>query len=181
RLLLALLFATPSNLLVMDEPTNDLDMETLELLEERLSEYPGTLLLVSHDRAFLDNVATTTLVMNADNTVSEFVGGYSDWIRQRATPSAPATATRIAGKPSLAAATPTAKRKKLSYKLQRELDALPALIGTHEQSVSQLHKAMADPTFYKGDAKQIADVQQQLAQAQAELEQCFARWAELED
>ena len=180
RLLLARLFATPSNLLVMDEPTNDLDMETLELLEERLSEYPGTLLLVSHDRAFLDNVATTTLVMNADSTVSEFVGGYSDWIRQRATPSAPVTAARIASKPSLAAATSTPKRKKLSYKLQRELDALPALIDTHEQSVSRLHKAMADPTFYKGDAKQIADAQQQLAQAQVQLERCFARWAELE-
>jgi ATP-binding cassette subfamily F protein uup len=180
RLLLARLFATPSNLLVMDEPTNDLDMETLELLEERLSEYPGTLLLVSHDRAFLDNVATTTLVINADHSVSEFVGGYSDWMRQQTAKDVPVAATRVAAQPSLSPASPTTKRKKLSYKLQRELEALPALIEAHEQAISKLHDAMADPTFYKGDAKQIADAQQQLAQSQTGLEQCFERWAELE-
>ena len=181
RLLLARLFATPSNLLVMDEPTNDLDIETLELLEERLSEYPGTLLLVSHDRAFLDNVATTTLVMNADNSVSEFVGGYSDWLRQRSARTAPVTAPRKAARPSLPAATAATRRKKLSYKLQRELDGLPALIDTHEQCISDLHKVMADPGFYKGDAQQIADTQQQLAQAQGQLARCFARWTELEN
>ena len=186
RLLLARLFATPSNLLVMDEPTNDLDMETLELLEERLSEYPGTLLLVSHDRAFLDNVATTTLVINADNTVSEFVGGYSDWLRQRADEGAPNTAQRSRqisdpSKPQSAQdVTPPAKGKKLSYKLQRELDELPAKIDAHEKHITQLHEIMADPAFYKGDAAQIANKQQELAQAQAELDQCFERWAELE-
>jgi len=180
RLLLARLFATPSNLLVMDEPTNDLDMETLELLEERLSEYPGTMLLVSHDRAFLDNVVTTTLFINPDNTVSEFVGGYSDCLRQQGEKAAHAAPLRHAEQPSAPASVAPIRKKKLSYKVQRELDALPATIETLEQSISNLHEEMADSAFFKGDAKQIAHTQQQLAQARTELEQCFERWAELE-
>ena len=176
RLLLARLFATPSNLLVMDEPTNDLDMETLELLEERLLEYPGTLLLVSHDRAFLDNVVTSTLVMEGNGHVGSYVGGYADWLRQRRDVPAEPIA-------SGAPATVTARRKprkKLSYKEQRELDALPGRIEALEQSIASLHAQMADPEFYKAEGDTVAAARQALARAEAELEHCFERWSELE-
>jgi ATP-binding cassette subfamily F protein uup len=180
RLLLARLFAAPSNLLVMDEPTNDLDMETLELLEERLLEYPGTLLLVSHDRAFLDNVVTSTLVLEGDGRVGEYVGGYTDWLRQR---DERATAAKAQSAPAPAAKAPPAPlraRRKLGYKEQRELDALPAHIDALEQQIARLHEAMARPEIYTGDGSAVADAQRELAEAEAALEHCVTRWAELE-
>src|SRR5690606_29230908 len=146
RLLLARLFAQPSNLLVMDEPTNDLDVETLELLEELLLDYKGTLLLVSHDRDFLDNVVTSTLVLEGDGRLGEYVGGYTDWLRQRPAPGA-TTATTVAARPVPAHAPPAAAtppRRKLSYKEARELEQLPALIERLEAEVAARGEAMND-------------------------------------
>jgi ATP-binding cassette subfamily F protein uup len=180
RLLLARLFAQPSNLLVMDEPTNDLDVETLELLEELLGEYPGTLLLVSHDRDFLDNVVTSTLVMEGDGTVGEYVGGYSDWLRQRpqaATAQAMPAKTAAPAKPEPAAA--QAKRK-LGYKEARELELLPARIAALEQQLAALAAQMNDPAFYQRDANAVAAHGAGLAQLQADLDAAYARWEQLE-
>ncbi|MBD7920461.1 ATP-binding cassette domain-containing protein [Xanthomonas bonasiae] len=189
RLLLARLFAQPSNLLVMDEPTNDLDVETLELLEELLGDYTGTLLLVSHDRDFIDNVVTSTMVMEGDGRIGEYVGGYSDWVRQRAAPPASAmavakaSATAAATAPSVAApaaaAAPAAKRK-LSYKDARELEQLPARIETLEQQVAALTAAMTESSFYQRDAAAVTAHTQALTQAQAELDAAYARWSELD-
>jgi ATP-binding cassette subfamily F protein uup len=180
RLLLARLFAQPSNLLVMDEPTNDLDVETLELLEELLGEYPGTLLLVSHDRDFLDNVVTSTLVMEGDGGVGEYVGGYSDWLRQRpqaaATQAMPAkTAAPVKPEPAAAPA-----RRKLGYKEARELEQLPARIAVLEQQLAVLAAQMNDPAFYQRDATAIAAHGAGLAKVQAELDAAYARWEQLE-
>ncbi len=185
RLLLAKLFAQPSNLLVMDEPTNDLDAETLELLEELLADYTGTLLLVSHDRDFLDNVVTSTLVLEEGGRVGEYVGGYSDWERQRATPTlAPAPAPAPAVPPPAASssvlAEPPAAKRKLSYKDGRELEALPARIETLETRVAELTAAMADPAFFQRDSAAITADNAALAQAQADLDAAYARWEELE-
>ncbi|UJB20962.1 MULTISPECIES: ATP-binding cassette domain-containing protein [Lysobacter] len=187
RLLLAKLFAQPSNLLVMDEPTNDLDVETLELLEELLGDYPGTLLLVSHDRDFLDNVVTSTLVMEGDGQVGEYVGGYSDWQRQRpAGYAAAAKATAkdsakavTAAKPSPEAAAPAVKRK-LSYKDARELEQMPARIEQLEARVAELTAQMNEPAFYQRDSATINAHNASLAQTQLELEAAYARWAELD-
>jgi len=188
RLLLAKLFAQPSNLLVMDEPTNDLDVETLELLEELLGEYEGTLLLVSHDRDFLDSVVTSTLVMEGNGVVGEYVGGYSDWLRQRpapaetAKPSAkvaePVRAPASAPAPAAAGATPA--KRKLSYKDQRELDELPARIETLEARVAALTDAMHDPAFFQRDHAAVAAHNAELAAAQTALEQAYARWEALD-
>ncbi|WP_342315579.1 ATP-binding cassette domain-containing protein [Lysobacter sp. FW306-1B-D06B] len=178
RLLLAKLFAQPSNLLVMDEPTNDLDVETLELLEELLADYPGTLLLVSHDRDFLDNVVTSTLVMEGDGRVGEYVGGYTDWLRQRPVKSVPLVAT----KPVAAAASspaPAAK-KKLSYKDARELEQLPARIEALETRVAELTAQMNEPAFYQRDAAAITAHTDLMAKTQAELDAAYERWNELE-
>lgn len=181
RLLLAKLFAQPSNLLVMDEPTNDLDVETLELLEEMLADYPGTLLLVSHDRDFLDNVVTSTLVMEGDGRVGEYVGGYSDWVRQRpAVPAAVAPAAKAAAVAPAAAAAPAAPKRKLSYKDARELEQLPARIEALENRVAELTAHMHDPAFYQGDRTAVAAHNSQLAAAQADLDTAYARWNELE-
>ncbi|OZB61306.1 MAG: ABC transporter ATP-binding protein [Lysobacterales bacterium 14-68-21] len=182
RLLLAKLFAQPSNLLVMDEPTNDLDVETLELLEELLTDYPGTLLLVSHDRAFLDNVVTSTLVLEGDGRVGEYVGGYSDWLRQRptavsATAAAPAAAPPAA--PAPAAASTVAKRK-LSFKDQRELEQLPARIEALENDIAERTAAMSDPAFFRQDSAAVTAANEALAKTQAELDAAYARWSELD-
>ncbi|MBT2748882.1 MULTISPECIES: ATP-binding cassette domain-containing protein [unclassified Lysobacter] len=185
RLLLAKLFAQPSNLLVMDEPTNDLDVETLELLEELLGEYPGTLLLVSHDRDFLDNVVTSTLVMEGDGQVGEYVGGYSDWQRQRpAGYAAAAKATakdsaKAVTKPAPEAAAPAVKRK-LSYKDARELEQMPARIEQLEARLAELTAQMNEPAFYQRDSAAINAHNAGLAQTQLELEAAYARWAELD-
>jgi ATP-binding cassette subfamily F protein uup len=182
RLLLAKLFAQPSNLLVMDEPTNDLDVETLELLEEMLGDYPGTLLLVSHDRDFLDNVVTSTLVMEGDGGVGEYVGGYSDWLRQRPVASAPVvrSTTTAVTTPAPAAPTPAPAKRKLSYKDARELEQLPARIEALEHRVAELTGQMNDPAFFQRDHAAVAAHNDQIAAAQAELETAYARWSELE-
>ncbi|TBR13175.1 MAG: ATP-binding cassette domain-containing protein, partial [Lysobacter sp.] len=178
RLLLARLFAQPSNLLVMDEPTNDLDVETLELLEDLLGDYPGTLLLVSHDRDFLDNVVSSTLVMEGDAQVGEYIGGYTDWLRQRA----PSGGSRnIAAAPSKNASIPgPAPKKKLSYKDARELEQLPARIEALEAAVAELTAALLDPAFYGRDATAITAHNAEIAKRQAELDTAYGRWSELD-
>jgi ATP-binding cassette subfamily F protein uup len=189
RLLLAKLFAKPSNLLVMDEPTNDLDVETLELLEEMLIDYPGTLILVSHDRAFLDNVVTSSLVMEGNGRVGVYVGGYTDWLRQRpiaqriaaAAASAPRLTPQVAPKP--AAPAPVAAeppKRKLSYKEQRELEQLPALIERLDGEIATLTAQIQDPAFYRQPAEAVAAANARLSALQSELEQAYARWQSLE-
>jgi ABC transport system ATP-binding/permease protein len=179
RLLLARLFTRAANLLVLDEPTNDLDMDTLELLEEFVADYTGTLLLVSHDRAFLDNVVTELLVLDGSGRVQEFVGGYSDWIRYTAARGAPPAASTAAAAAAAAAARP--KPRKLSFKEQRELDNLPERVEALEARRSAVDAIVSDSTFY---AQPQAEVHARLAELQslgADIEQAYARWAELED
>ena len=188
RVLLAKLFLKPCNLLVMDEPTNDLDVETLELLEERLMEYKATLLLVSHDRAFIDNVVTQLWVFGENGVIDEQVGGYSDWQeRMKARAQAPqaASQTNASGAAKSVqqsdAVTPAEPKKKLSYKLQRELDALPEKIAKAEAKRDVLAAQTADANFYNGDAEQIQAVLAQLAEAEGAVEALEERWLELED
>ncbi|MCA0393029.1 MAG: ATP-binding cassette domain-containing protein [Proteobacteria bacterium] len=180
RLLLARLFAQPSNLLVMDEPTNDLDVETLELLEELLGEYAGTLLLVSHDRDFLDNVVTSTLVLEGDGRLGDYVGGYSDWQRQRAAQVEPA-ADKAGGKasPPPVAEVAVAKRK-LSYKDARELEQLPARIEQLEADIAARTEAMHAPGFYQQEGGAIVAAGEALVQLQQALDAAYARWEALE-
>jgi ATP-binding cassette subfamily F protein uup len=187
RLLLARLFAKPSNLLVMDEPTNDLDAETLDLLEEMVAEYAGTLLLVSHDRAFLDNVVTSTLVFEGDGCVNEYVGGYSDWLRQRRaiavaakTPSPRFAQSAPAVRPP-AGGSAAAKSRKLSYKDQRELDAMPAAIQRLEVEQAKLAAAIGDPELFRRDPAAANAAVQRLQSVQQELEAAFERWEALEN
>ncbi len=179
RLLLARLFTRTFNLLVLDEPTNDLDIETLDLLEELLLEFSGTLLLVSHDRAFLDNVVTSTLVFEGGGRVGEYVGGYSDWVRQR--PRAePAPALRVIAKPTASTVTATkAKRRKLSFKEGAELAALPDRIDALEVERNRLYASLSDPALLR-DGSAVADVQAQIARVDAESAAAVARWEELE-
>jgi ATP-binding cassette subfamily F protein uup len=182
RLLLAKLFSKPSNILVLDEPTNDLDIETLELLEELVMEYKGTVLVVSHDREFVNNVVTSTLVFEGDAQVNEYVGGYDDWLKQssdklkKESASVKSVDTDKASNASSKSAKPT----KLSYKDQRELDALPVQIETFENEVESLQTMMASDEFYKGDKDKIVEVQKQLEESQAGLANCYTRWEELE-
>jgi ATP-binding cassette subfamily F protein uup len=181
RLLLAKLFARPANVVVLDEPTNDLDAETLELLEERLIDFAGTLLVVSHDRAFLDNVVTSTLVFEPEG-VREYVGGYSDWRRQRDAAAKAAAAEAKAPAPSAGAAKgkPAAPKPKRSFKEQRELDTLPATIERLEAQIAQLHAAMAEPGFFQRPAAEIAQRSREAEALQAELATAYARWEALE-
>lgn len=179
RLLLARLFAKPSNLLVMDEPTNDLDVETLELLEELLVDYAGTLLLVSHDREFLDNVVTSTLALEGEGRVGEYVGGYEEWLRQRPQ----AMSMRPRNEASAAAASPLAPvpaKRKLAYKEMRELESLPAIIEKLETRISELTSAMNEPAYFKQSAEAIVEANETMAKVQAELDSAYARWQELE-
>jgi ATP-binding cassette subfamily F protein uup len=190
RLLLARLFARPSNLLVMDEPTNDLDAETLDLLEEMVAEYAGTLLLVSHDRAFLDNVVTSTLVFEGAGRVNEYVGGYSDWLRQRRAlavgsraPSPGRATPPAAGPPaskSLGPKTPAPKPRKLPYKDQRELDGMPELIQRLERTQAELAATIGDPELHRRSPEDAASAAQRLLSVQQQLEAAFARWEALE-
>jgi ATP-binding cassette subfamily F protein uup len=180
RLLLARLFAKPSNLLVMDEPTNDLDAETLDLLEEMVAEYAGTLLLVSHDRAFLDNVVTSTLVFEGDGRVNEYVGGYSDWLRQRRAIAVAAKTPSPRSVQPPARGSAAAKTRKLSYKDQRELDAMPAAIQRLEVEQAELAAAIGDPELFRRDPAAANTAVQRLQSVQQELEAAFARWEELE-
>ncbi|MDX1606623.1 MAG: ATP-binding cassette domain-containing protein, partial [Candidatus Competibacterales bacterium] len=176
RLLLARLFSQPANLLVLDEPTNDLDIETLELLEERLHDYDGTLLLVSHDRAFLDNVVTSTLVFEGGGRIGEYVGGYSDWLAQRPPP--PTTPAKP--RPASPAPARTRARARLSYREQQELENLPERIETLESEQARLHQRMADPAFYQGDPQEREAALKRLPAVEAELEEAYARWEALE-
>jgi ATP-binding cassette subfamily F protein uup len=180
RLLLARLFARPANLLVLDEPTNDLDVETLDLLEELLLDFSGTILLVSHDREFLNRVVTDSLVFEGDGRVNEYVGGYDDWLRQRPKsvalkggPPKPA----VGGAPS---GRPTAASRRLSYKDRRELDALPGRIEQLEAEVHAITEEMGSPDFYQQPSAEIVAAQQRLHAAQQELAAAYQRWQELE-
>lgn len=183
RLLLARLFARPSNLLVMDEPTNDLDVETLELLEELLIEYRGTLLLVSHDREFLDNVVTSTLVFHGGGRIEESAGGYSDWLARQRVPSAPAVSTPPAARRGAGAPAPKGgpRPRRLSYGEKRELEQLPQAIEALESELAALGERLADPALYQQQGGEVAQINARLAEAQAELDAAYARWAVLED
>ncbi|MCH2594973.1 MAG: ATP-binding cassette domain-containing protein [Pirellulales bacterium] len=183
RLLLARLFAKPANVIVLDEPTNDLDTETLEMLEERLIEFEGTLLMVSHDRAFLNNVVTSTIAFEPTE-VKEYIGGYDDWIRQRSDPTDQPNAKQKdkntptkpkQDKPS------TSNKRKLSYKDKRELEMLPAKIEMLEAETSKLHQAMAVPEYYKRPPEQIATEQKRLKEIEQQLSDSYQRWEELEE
>ncbi len=179
RLLLAKVFTRTGNLLVMDEPTNDLDAETLELLEDLLVEYSGTLLLVSHDRDFLNNVVSSTLAINPDGTIKETVGGYDDWLREQ----------RIAAAPIEPASRQTPEKnrpqkerpRKLSFKEERELEALPDKISSLEEEQQQIHATLADPDFYKSGGAEVASLNTRLEALDAELSSAYTRWEELEE
>jgi len=187
RAVLARLFSKPANLLVLDEPTNDLDIETLELLEEILLGFEGTVLLVSHDREFMDNVVTSLLVLEGNGVVSEHAGGYSDWLarggRLVEAVSEPAGAEKTSASAPVQVATRAPEKKprpKLSYKDQRELEALPGHIDALEQQQQALESTMSEPDFYQQGHTRIKEVTDQLAAIQADLEAAFERWAELE-
>jgi len=177
-----ILLDAPRDLVVLDEPTNDLDIETLEVLEKKLCDYNGTLIVVSHDREFLDNVVTSTVVFEADGRAKEYVGGYSDWVRH---------GHELAETENIAAA--AAKKResverrkkrnqtKLSYKNQRELDQLPTEIETLESSIATLQAQIATPEFYLQDNNDLQKVLQKLADAESILEKRVERWAELEN
>ncbi len=179
RLLLALLFTKPANLLILDEPTNDLDTETLELLEGLLLDYPGTVLLVSHDRAFLNNVVTSTFVLEGGGHVGEYAGGYDDWLMQRRTPDpapAPARAEPKAEKPRLTRGKPPG----LSYRERKELEALPGRIEGLEAEQAALYAALSDPMFYQKPGAEIAAAKDRLEAVGLELEAAYERWEALE-
>ena len=179
RLLLARLFTRPSNLLVLDEPTNDLDLETLELLEAQLVEWPGTLLLVTHDRAFLDNVVTSTLVFEGDAKIDEYVGGYQDWQRQTL-PTAPPPKAPARAKPTKQRPTVASPTHKLSYREQRELDGLPARIETLEAEQRTLGDTIADPAFYKRPPDGIADALARADSIERHLGDLYSQWDALD-
>lgn len=178
RLLLAKLFTRPSNVLVLDEPTNDLDAETLELLEELLMEYKGTVLLVSHDRAFLNNVVTSTIAFEGGGRLSEYVGGYDHWLRQRtpAPSTRPAAAVEKKEKPR-----PQCERpRKLSFKEQRELEALPQHIEILEAEQQALYQALSDPAVYRQEGDAIAAMRKRMEELEQEVSGAYRRWEELE-
>ena len=174
RLLLARLFTKPSNLLVLDEPTNDLDMETLELLEDLLLDYQGTLLLVSHDRTFLNNVVTSTLVLEGGGRVGEYVGGYDDWMRQRE------PRGRIdSGRPRGISEKQRPKREcrqTISYKERRELEDLPGVIERLEAERNDLYRSLSDPEFYRRGGPEIAAARDRLKAIEQELDETYQRW-----
>jgi ABC transport system ATP-binding/permease protein len=181
RLLLARLFARPANLVVLDEPTNDLDIESLELLEQKLQEYSGTLLLVSHDRRFLDNVVTQTLAAEGNGTWHEYVGGYSDWLQQRRQPTAEPRSNKSDAAPQSASRESKDKRSKLSYKDQRELSSLPDEIEALEREQSELNALMSGPDYHRRGAQQIRDDRRRSDEIAALLLTRFERWEFLEE
>jgi ATP-binding cassette subfamily F protein uup len=196
RLLLARLFARPANVLVLDEPTNDLDIETLELLEELIADFDGTVLLVTHDRVFLDRIVTSTLAFEGEGRVVDYVGGWTDYLRQQpedfrgrragspipetgapgAVPRTPSPQSRVP-----AADADPAARRKLSYREQRELESLPAHIAALETEQERLRRDSESPQFYKESAAHINGVLARLDSLGPELERALARWVELED
>lgn len=184
RLLLARLFTQPANLLMLDEPTNDLDADTLDLLEELLIDYSGTVLVVSHDRAFLNNLVTSVLAFEGDGLVNEYVGGYDDWVRQRP---APTPITEPVREPQVKdplpvqpVASTAQKPRKMSFKEQKELETLPVVIEKLETAIEALNASMTQPDFYQQSRDDIAIAQTRLAQWQIELETAYARWEALE-
>ena len=179
RLLLAKLFLKSSNFLVLDEPTNDLDVETLELLEELLLDFSGTLMLVSHDRAFLNNVVTSVYAFEGEGQVREYTGGYDDWLRHKN--AAAAAESEAKGTQQPRPRPQSEKPRKLSYKDQKELEALPLRIETLEADQQELHTAMADPAFYQKPGDGIAAAKTKLDAVEAELAQAYSRWEELEE
>ena len=188
RILLARLFSQPANVIVLDEPTNDLDAETLELLEEKLIEFNGTVIVVSHDREFLNNVVTSTIVFEPDG-LREYVGGYDDWVRQAGQRNAnaateaeqpPTTPQPVNKKSSRAQKDGSQKPRKLSYNEKRELEGLPASIEQLESEIAAIHEKMADPEFYQQGGEAIANEQEQLNQLNQQLEQAYRRWESLE-
>ncbi|MGB5345183.1 MAG: ATP-binding cassette domain-containing protein [Woeseia sp.] len=184
RVILAKLFTRPANLLVLDEPTNDLDMETLEVLEEKLTQFSGTLLVVSHDRQFLDNVVTSTIVFEDKGVVREYVGGFSDWERQGhalAELEKPRQEASVAQEQDRQGGSTGPAAEKLKYHEQRELDALPGKIATLEKAIDALQKQMADSDFYAAGHEQVQPVLDTLAANEAELETLVERWSVLEE
>jgi ATP-binding cassette subfamily F protein uup len=182
RLLLARLFTRPANVLILDEPTNDLDIETLQVLEARLLEFPGTILLVSHDRRFLNNVVTSTLVFDGDGHIEEYVGGYDDWLRQRDAggsadrpqpPQPHATAAR-------ASASTAGRPRRLSYREERERQEWPARIEALEAERAALETRMADPAFYREEATIIQRAVDRMSALAREIDESYRRWENLE-
>jgi ATP-binding cassette subfamily F protein uup len=187
RLLLARLFAQPANLLILDEPTNDLDIESLELLEERLQDYEGTLLLVSHDRRFLDNVVTQTLAAQEDGVWREYAGGYSDYLQQRPpvsvrrTNEADQKPARHAWRDRSAGETPVKTRTRLSYKEERELAALPEEIESLEREQTELTARMSEPDYHRLGGERLRGDRKRLVELEELLLEKFARWESLEE
>jgi ATP-binding cassette subfamily F protein uup len=179
RLLLARLFAQPANLLVLDEPTNDLDIESLELLEETLQSYSGTLLVVSHDRAFLDNIATQTLAAERDGMWREYVGGYSDWLAQRSPP-VRAEVSATPAKTGSTSRTRTPPRVRLTFNEKRELDALPAELEALEREQHALSERMCAPDYHRQDVDAIKDDRRRAEEIERLLTVRFERWGELD-
>jgi len=182
RLLLAKLFTKPANMLVMDEPTNDLDVETLELLEELLIDYKGTLLLVSHDRAFINNVVTDSLVFEGDGQVNSYVGGYDDWLRQRSQQQSKPTPSKTDKSKSKVKAsnTQTAGTRKLSYNDQREYDGLPKKIEVLDAELEQIQQSLSDPDLYQKDPAKVTELNARSEAVEIELAQCYGRWEALD-
>jgi ABC transport system ATP-binding/permease protein len=178
RLLLAKLFTKPSNVLVLDEPTNDLDVETLELLETLLVDYQGTVLLVSHDRAFLNDVVTSILAIDEDGGVKEYEGGYDDYLRQR--PAEALAETKPSPAPAAGAQSQAQPPRKRSNNERRELEALPGRIEELETELAGLHQAMADPGFYRKAGGEIAELKSRLESVEQELTAAYERWEALE-
>ena len=179
RLMLAKLFAKPANVLVLDEPTNDLDMESLELLEEVLFEYSGTLLIVSHDRAFLNNVVTHTIAFDTHGQVAEYAGGYDDWLLQRPKTEKVSTSEKKADK-KITPKTNSRKTRKLKYKEKEELKDLPRKIDILEADQKSLYETLSDPKFYKKTKAEIARAKSQLAEVEEKIEAAYLRWEDLE-
>ena len=175
RLLLARLFTREANVLVLDEPTNDLDLETLDLLEELLADFKGTLFLVSHDRAFLNRVVTSTIVFEDNGQINEYVGGYDEWLRQKEETEEPlpvVEATKEKPKKERA--------RKLTFKEKQELEELPLKIDELETEISELHEKMADPDFYRTAGELVAENTAQLERLESELSETYARWEKLD-
>jgi ABC transport system ATP-binding/permease protein len=175
RLLLARLFTRPSNLLVLDEPTNDLDIETLELLEDYLMNYKGTVLLVSHDRAFINNIVTSTLVFEGNAVVKEYIGGYDDWMRQRAVEIKP-----IKDSKNVHSAPLSRPKSKFGFRQQKELESLPLTIEGLETEQEALYREMGDKELYKKDKSEIMSKKERLEEIKKLLAECYSRWEELE-
>jgi ATP-binding cassette subfamily F protein uup len=180
RALLAKLFTRPSNVLVLDEPTNDLDADTLELLEEMLMEYQGTVLLVSHDREFLNNIVTSTMVFEGNGRLVEYVGGYDDWLRQRS-PSSPEGTEKAKKKEKPEKSRPQRERARtLTFREKKELEALPGLIESLEAERAGLYETLSDPDFYKQNGSRLATVKARISELDTEIPAAYERWELLE-